>query len=178
MKKKLFVAGVSLATTMAVAFAAHAVILATAGDVVVFLPPDVRLNQTESDTDIMAFQERPCFQLPADLDTDQGTVNQGTWVKSYFLHADPVTTATLQGRIRFSDPIIGVISTTQGLYDSAICQRPGVVYPVDPDEAFWGLDAQTPLDDYNLLAPNELAVRMDIPSWTDNIRVLTSCGDD
>jgi hypothetical protein len=30
----------------------------------------------KSGTDIMAFQERGCFQLPADLETDQGTVGR------------------------------------------------------------------------------------------------------
>jgi hypothetical protein len=176
MMRRIVAAG-AFAAFVALAGIAHATIVATSGDVVLAVPADVRLGQTQSDLRIVAFQERGCFQLPNALATDQGGLAAGTWVQPHFLHADPVTNAVLQGRVRFANNILGVISSSAGLDASAVCQRPGTTYPAAGAEPNRGLDAATPLDDYMLLSPTELQVRMDIPSFSDQMRVLTSCGD-
>jgi hypothetical protein len=174
--KKMALAG-ALMATMTIAAAAHAVIVATTGDVIQLVPAGIALGQAQSNTDIIAFQETQCGPLGVNLNTDQGVLPANTPVECHILHADPVNMAvTLQGRIRFATPIVGIISASADLDASDVpCARAGVNYPAAGAEPYRGLDTQTPLDGYVLLSATELAVRMDVPSYSDQIRVLTAC---
>jgi hypothetical protein len=167
--------GLALGATSAVA-----AIVTVAPAVVQFVPANVRLNQTESDVRLIAFNERQCFALPFDLSTDQGVIPKNTKMSSHFVHGDPVTSLLLDGRVRFDNIIIGVISTSALLDASdASCGRAGVTYPALGAELNRGLEA-IQADDYTIIdAGRGIAVRMEIPvgSFTDQIRVLTCCGD-
>jgi hypothetical protein len=166
--------GLALAAT-----SAGAAIVAVLPDIVVFVPNDVRLNQTESDIRMIAFNERPCFSLNFDLVTDDGIIPKNTRMSSHFVHGDPDNTLLLNGRVRFDNTIIGVISTSTGLDASdGPCGRPGVVYPVAGAEPNRGLEPTTQADQYTIIAGGTgLEVDMEVPpaSFSDQIRVLTRC---
>lgn len=162
---------------------ASATIVATGLDAVQFVPVDVRLDQTESDVRIIAFNERqlPCVILKDDLPVDQGVIPKGTKLKSHFIHADPVNALLLEGRVRFDTQIVGVISTSAGLdATDALFGRPGVVYPNPGDEDFRGLEPGVQADQYQIIAGGfAIQVRLQVPfdSFSDQIRVLNCCGD-
>jgi hypothetical protein len=140
-------------------------------------PPDVRLNQLQSDTRIFAFNERQCFPLPAKVYTDEGSISAGTWVSCHLLHSDPVNPPILlSGAVRFSAPILGVISSS-ALLDASdgVCGWPVTTYPAPGAEAFRGLEPLQPNDQYAVVAPTDLQVRMDVPAYSDQIRVITEC---
>ena len=159
-----------------------ATIVAVFPAVVEFVPADVRLNQTESDVQIIAFNEVQCdkpVKAPG-LSTDQGVIPTGTKVKSHLVHMDPVTGVVLQGKVRFDTRIIGVISNSADLYDSDYLGRPGVVYPVAGVEQLRGLESTQPNDDYQIIQQGHgIRVRMDVPpfSFSDQVRVITCCPD-
>jgi hypothetical protein len=159
---------------------ASAAIVATGLDAVQFVPADVRLNQTESDVRIIAFNERQqCVTLAADLPVDNGVIPKGTKVKSHFIHEDAVTATVLDGRVRFDTQILGVISTSAGLdATDALFGRPGVTYPPSGSEPFRGLEPGVQLDQYQIILGGfGIQVRLEIPvdSFTDQIRVLNCC---
>lgn len=178
MKKKIALAAVVAAsiTTPALAF-----IDGWFGAVVKVAPPaDVRLDQSENNAIIQAFDERQCFVVPmGGLQTDQGLIPAGTLVSSHMAHGDPTVNnpLLLNGRVHFNADILGVMSTT-GLLDNsdALCGNPGTIYPsfIEPNRGYEGAPQ---LDDYALLAPRMLRVRMDVPvnSFSDQIRVITKC---
>jgi hypothetical protein len=156
--------------------------VATVPDVVQMVSNDVTLDQTESDVQIIAFNERGnglnCFALTKDVHTDQGMIPKSTLVKSHFIHGDPVTTLLLEGRVRFDTPIIGVISTS-ALLDASDGQlgRPGTTYPPAGSEPNRGLEAGQ-ADNYQVVGGGfVIAVRMEVPldSFSDQIRVVTAC---
>ena len=163
---------------------AGATIVATVPDAVELVLTDVRLNQSESDVEIRAFNERgngpQCFQLPYDLQTDHSVIPKFTWVKSHFIHADPVTTLLLDGRVRFDTQIIGVISSSAGLdATDALLGRPGTTYPPPGTEPNRGLEA-TQADAYAIVGAGfVIAVRVEVPpppdAFSDQIRVITAC---
>ena len=170
------------ATTAALALAATsatAAIVATAPAFVqIAPPPSVELNQLQSNVNLFAFNERQCFWLNFNLQTDQGFIPAFTKMSSHYLAGDPFTALTLDGRVRFDNRIIGVISTTAGLDASdAACGAPATVYPtgVEPNR---GLEPTTQADAYQIIGGGfVIRALMEIPlfSFSDHIRVLTQC---
>jgi len=157
---------------------APAAILGTLFDVAWLLPSDVTLDQTESDSMFLAFDERQCVVLSNDLVTDHGTIEAGTTVSCSFLHADPVTVMPFaQGKILFDSPIIGVISLSDDLDASdAVCGLSAVEYPAAGDETYRGLGSS--LDRYQIVAGGRgLHIQLDIPTASDHVRVITCCGN-
>lgn len=143
-------------------------------------PASVAVNMSQSNVSLQAFDERQCFPVPGGgILTDQGPIPPGTLVSSHMVHADPTpgNALLLTGRVHFNHDILGVISTTALLDGSdVVCGNPGTIYPtgVEPNRGF---EAPPQLDDYAVLAPRMLRVRMDVPvnSYSDQIRVITRC---
>lgn len=173
---------VAAATAFAVAAAprAEAAITGVVPDVVLFTPTDVSLHQTESDTDIIAFDERQCFSLVDDLVTDTNVIPAEPWnvVSSHLLLLDPETGGfVLDGKASFDGQIIGVISSSSGLDDSdAECGLSTVTYPAPGTEANRGLEGFQANDRYRIIQGGRgIQVQMDVPSFSDQIRVITCC---
>ena len=152
-------------------------------DIVINQPPDVSLNQTESDTEIKGFDEQQCITLSFDLKTDQGRIQEGIPLSCHFFHADPVTSTNLLGRASFDGKIIGVISTSDGLYESdpvTVCGLANVIYPPLPhsNEPNRGLENFQPNDYYNVSGNrHKIEISVDVPSFSDQVRVITECTD-
>ena len=163
-----------------VATPARAAIVAVIPDIVMFLPADVSLNQTESNVDIVGFDERQCFDPVADLTMDNGTIPGQAQVRisSHLLHADPVNgNVVLDGRAFFDGRILGVISDSTLLDDSdPICRNPAVTYPVAGNETLRGLEPGQAQDRYRIIAGGAgIEVQMDVSGASDQIRVITCC---
>ena len=143
-------------------------------------PANVSLNQSQSNVILQSFDERQCFQVPmGGLQTDQGMIGAGTFVSSHMVHANPTAgnPLLLGGRVHFNADILGVMSTALLLDNSdALCGNPGTIYPTGL-EVNRGLEGPPQVDDYTLLAPRLLGVRMEVPvnSFSDQIRVITRC---
>jgi hypothetical protein len=177
-KLAIITIGLAVGTTTATA-----AIVATGLDAVLFPPTDVRLNQTESDVEIRAINERQqCITLNQDLEVDEGVIHKGTKVKCHLIHADPDTALLLDGRVRFDTQILGVISTSTGLdATDAMCFRNGMVYPMPGDELNRGLEPGIQADTYQVFAGGfGIQVRMEVPldSFSDQVRTLNCCGDE
>lgn len=161
--------------------AASAAIVNTDGAVIEFTPASVVLGDEESDANIIAFDEKQCFTLAAALDTDQGTIPAKTEVSCHFIHSDAVVSfAQLQGRVRFDNVILGVISTPGDLDASDPVCDAGVLYPTELGlvEANRGLEPGIQVDQYQIIGGGfGIAVRMEIPanSFSDQVRVITEC---
>ncbi len=170
---------VTAALLFAVSTPAMATIIMTVPDIVFVTPPDVSLDQTESDVEIKGFDERQCISLNYDLMTDQGRILETTPFSCHLFHADPETTAMLIGRAAFDQRIIGVISDSAALDASdGPCGLPGVVYPIPGTEPFRGLEGTQPSDFYRVSNNRRrIEISVDIPSYSDQVRVLTECGD-
>jgi hypothetical protein len=162
------------------ATAAGAAIVAVFGDAVQFTPASVVLNTAQSNVNFAAFNERQCFQLANDLEVDEGVIPANTWVSCHFNHADPAAAAGafFEGRVRYDAPIIGVISSASGLDDSDDDCMNGVVYPVPGTEPNRGLEAFQ-VDQYQIIMGGfGIALRFDVPSFSDEVRVITQCAQD
>ena len=158
------------------ATSATAAIIAVVPSVVLFVPLNVSLNQTQSNTQIAAFDEKQCIVLAADLQTDQGVIPKNTRISSHFLHTDPVSVSLLSGRAQFDSDIIGVISTSAKLDASDVpCGRAGVIYPVPGTELNRGLEAFQPNDQYTIISSRVIQIQTDVPSFSDQVRVITCC---
>ncbi len=177
MKRKSLQAVFATAALVAGSTSALATIVAVAPDAVLFVPADVRLDQTESNVRIIAFDEKQCRTLPADLHTGQSMIGAGTKISSHLLHMDPVNAAVvLDGKARFDAQILGVISSSSLLDDSDFLRRPGVIYPMPGAELNSGLEAFQPNDRYQIIqAGQAIHVQMDVPSFSDQVRVITCC---
>jgi hypothetical protein len=174
---RLAAAAVVLVSGVSVAFAN---IVAVVPDVVLFTPADVRLNATQSDVRIIGFNER-CVELASPLHTDQGVIPAGERVQCHFFHNDPWNPPTLlDGRARFDNDIIGVISSSALLDDSdPVCGRPGVVYPAAGTEPFRGFEAFQPDDRYQIIYGGRgIEIQSDVTAYTDQLRVVTCCDSD
>lgn len=164
--------------------AASAQIINTTMDIIEFTPASVVLGDEESDVQLIAFDERQCFPLGVALQTDQGMLAAGTEVSCHLVHGDAVVNfPQLQGRVRFDNQIIGVISTSAELDDSDAECDAGVLYPTELGlvEAARGLEPATQVDQYQIVAGGfGIAVRMEIPmnSFSDQVRVFTECEGD
>jgi hypothetical protein len=170
--RNVLAASVALAAGATVARAA---IVAVFGDAVQFTPGSVVLNATQSNANFAAFDELQCFQLAADLAVDEGIIPAHTWVSCELNHADPATAAGYQGRVRYDNRILGVISTSAGLDASDAACMDGVVYPAPGAEPDRGLDAGQ-LDAYQIVAGGfGIALRFEVPSFTDQVRVIIEC---
>lgn len=158
-----------------------AAIVATAPDVGQIAPPvSVVQGALQSDLQIFAFNERQCFPLPADLDTDRGHIPAGTQVSCHLLHMDPVQPPlVLAGKARFNALIIGVISDSADLDASdGPCKWQNTVYPPAGMEQRRGLEPTQPNDQYNIIQGGfGIQVRMDVQSGSasDQVRVITHC---
>lgn len=175
-------AGAIVALLGAWSFSALAHIVNVGGDAVLFTPASVVQDQNESDTDITSFDEKQCFTLQDDLETDQGTIPAGTSVSCHMMQADPANPPqTYQGTTVFDGPILGVISDSQLLEDSDDpCGLGTVDYP--PPAGFLdfrGLESSQPADQYRRVQGGcGLQVEMDVPSFQDQIRIVTACCDE
>ncbi|MFC1526215.1 T9SS type A sorting domain-containing protein [Candidatus Latescibacterota bacterium] len=141
----------SIACAVIAAMAASGVLadVSVAGAIQVVTPPeDLTLNAYENSDSIRVFRERDGYTLPADLKVNflawPGTytnygpeplspmiIPAGTVINSYFLHADPVGTAsaTLSGSLIFDEMILGVILQAHLLNASDGLGVAGTVYP-------------------------------------------------
>jgi len=155
-----------------------ATIIAVAPDVVLSTPADVSLDQTESDVQIIAFDEQQCVTLHDDLETDQGIIPDGAEVSCHFFHMDSANGGPiLDGKARFDADIIGVISSS-ALLDASDrpCGLTTVIYPAPGVEPFRGLEAFQANDRYQVIqAGRGIKVQMDVPSYSDQLRVITCC---
>jgi hypothetical protein len=174
---KLAVLGLGVA---AGATSAVAAIVAVSGAIVLGAPASVVLGATESNVRIVGFNEKQCITLKKDMDTDHGTIPAGSEVSCHFFHSDPVTASVLAGRARFDSHIIDVISGSGDLDASdPPCRRPGVMYPPAGTEANRGLEAFQATDNYQIIdAGFGIQMQMDVPSFSDQLRVITCCGED
>jgi hypothetical protein len=164
------------------ATSATAAIVATAPAAVqIAPPPSVELNQLQSNVNLFAFNERQCFRLNFNLQTDKGFIPAFTRMSSHFVSGDPFAQLLLTGRVRFDGPIIGVISSTALLDASdASCGAAGTVYPtgLEPNRGF---ELAPQADAYQIIAGGfGIEVTMDVPplSFSDHLRVLTRCDCD
>ena len=156
-------------------------IVGVAGDAVLVTPPDVTQDQNESDTAIQSFDEKQCFTLMADLETDQGTIPAGTEVSCHMMRVDPVTDTLLQGVALFDAQILGVISGSEELDDSDSPCGDGVIYPAAGVEDFRGLEQDTQADAYRPVQGGcGLQLRSEVPpdSFQDQVRIITKCCDE
>ena len=165
--------GLLLAAVPAISMAA---IVAVRPDVIISTPADVTLNQTESDVDIKAFDERQCFNLTSPLAVDGAVIPAGTGVSCHFMHFDPVSSnITLSGKARFDTPIIGVISISPDLTASDLVCGQGVIYPPAGTEIFRGLDPVFTNDQY-VVNGRRIRVNLEVDTASDQLRVITDCG--
>jgi hypothetical protein len=159
---------------------ADAAITGVVPDVVVSAPSNVAVDQTESDTDIIAFDERQCFKLSANLVTDTNYIPATEYniVSSHLLHVDPANGGSvLTGKARFDGLIIGVISSSALLDDSDVeCGASGVTYPPYGIETYRGLESFQARDRYRIIQGGYgIQVEMDVPAFSDQVRVITCC---
>jgi hypothetical protein len=158
-----------------------ATIVAVGGDVLLVAPPaSVDLDQTESDVDIIGFNERQCFSLNNNLQTDQGVIPAGTKVSCHFFHMDPVNepSAVLSGSARFNADVLGFISSEPSLDASdKVCRHkkqpdyPSVPTPgAEPDR---GLEPGP--DGYQVINGKRVKIQMVVPEFSDQLRVITRC---
>lgn len=162
---------------------AFAAITGTQPNIAPFMPPNVNLGATQNDFWIMGFDEMSYCNvpLPADLETDQGTISAGDYVQCHFFHAEPLNPPiVLVGRAAFDADIIGVISESALLDDSdAICGDPNVIYPAPPvpsGQPFRGLEAFQAGDYYQVSGNLQgIEIGVDVPTYSDQVRVITSC---
>ncbi len=158
---------------------AVAAIINVLPDIVLWAMTDVTLDATESDVMIRAMDERQCFVPAADLQMDDALIpaTQNNLISCHFFHLDPVNNGAgvvLDGKARFDGPILGVISSSVGLNNSdGPCGLPGVMYATG--EFNRGLEPFQ-VDGYRT-AGNRIEMRMDVPSFSDQLRVITCCGD-
>ena len=171
-------AGAIVALLGAWTVSALAHIVNVGGDAILFTPAGVVQDQNQSDTNITSFDEKQCITLKDDLETDQGTIPAGTSVSCHMMQADPANPPqTYQGTAVFDGPILGVISDSGLLDDSDDpCGLKTVDYPLPAAEPFRGLEAFQPTDQYRRVQGGcGLQVQFDVPSWQDEVRVITEC---
>jgi len=170
--------------------AAHAAITSTGGAVSsTAAPASVAVGALESDTTIIAFEERRNRVLTAPLVLDvtavgtydatspaltPGVVPPGTTVSSYFVHADALGggSVTLSGNLGVDETILGIIVTDAGLDASdAPFGANGTVYATG--SGFRGLNFAT---DTLSLSPNRRQIQITFPvnGVTDQIRIITA----
>ncbi len=95
---------------------------------VIGAPCSVAPNALENDTLMRLFPERLAYALPSAVTVtapngSTQTIAQGTLVDSYYLHADWINggqnvAKLFKGNVSFSQPILGVIKTSNGLLAS------------------------------------------------------------
>ena len=158
-----------------VATSAAAAITNVNGDVVQIVPApaSVVLGAIQSNLDIFTFNER-CVLLAADLPVDGGFIPAGTWVKSHFIHSDPLAVSALGGSVQFASPILAVISTTADLYSSdPILGKSQVDYPPAGMEPLRGLEGG---DAYAIVGAGlGISVAFMTSDASDQLRVITLC---
>ena len=173
---------------------APAAILVTSGDVSFQTPATVRLGGTESDTELLAFDEKD-FTLPSVLNlgvsrcgfydsTSQvlasgpPVIFPGTSVESHLIHGDAVGTTgavLLSGTVRFRDPIVAVIFESDDLDAGQEFQHAGVLYPSSGSEAGRGIELDTDNDQFEIdCFTNSISVQLSIGEFSDQVRVLTA----
>jgi len=103
------------------------IVSVTGGISLIEAPASVAPGELESSTNAWAFDERQSYELSSDLMVDRlsgttsaGTINSGTVVNSYFIHADPLGSGTdpadvvnISGTVTFDTAILGLIWTGQ-----------------------------------------------------------------
>jgi hypothetical protein len=170
---------------------AAAGIVGTTGQVDVLSSPPASLKpgHLQSNSHVFAFTEQTDLTLstavkvdittPGTYETDNsltpGTINAGTAVESYFLHADPRNNDTMfDGSVTFSTPILGVmvLSATLSASDAQLGAT-GTVY--DTDDSGRGLELTTG-QDYVTLSSNleTLTFHFFTHANLDEVRILTA----
>lgn len=162
------------------ATAASAAIINVQPDIVFGTSNDLTQDATESDTTILGMDEEQCFVPAVALDMDDGFIppTNNNLISCHIFHLDPVNNGAgivLDGRARFDGPILGVISSSAGLDASDVpCGPEGVDYPTG--DANRGLEGFQPLDRYRVNG-DRIRLQMDVPTFMDQVRVITCCGD-
>ena len=155
-------------------------IASSTGDVVIVpAPASVADGTHESDTQVIAFQERVGVVLPA-LPASVSDVPAGTIVNSYLLHFDPVgaTGASHQvaGSVTFNEPILGVFYSDAALAatDSSL-GNPNTFYgsSATRQAEFTGIYPPPAPLDFIGFTGNTLTVDWRANSQADEVRVIT-----
>ena len=147
--------------------------------IIVPAPPSV-LDDDVTTFGQQGFNEAQGVITSKDYQMDYGVwLPAGSWVDSHmiFLNIPPGTGgATHQNVVwTFSGPILGVMSDSGGLLEAASTVElgaPTTIYPTDPYD-LRGMEKAAALDDYSIIAPNQLLVSMGVGQPGDWIRVVT-----
>ncbi len=161
-------------------------------------PASVVQGAYESDTSIRAFNEVQNFLLGADINVNMtspgtasvvtvpsivrtgltpGTVSAGTYVNSYFLHLDGLTSGSgtrLKGSITFDQEILGVIMLSNDVISSSNYFSPftSTAYPT----VMGGTGSLDSHFEFFTISPDSrtLTLEMAVLNWSlDQVRVVT-----
>jgi hypothetical protein len=155
-------------------------IASSTGDVVIVpAPASVADGTNESDTQVIAFQERVGVVLPA-LPASVSDVPAGTIVNSYLLHFDPVgaigASHQVAGSVTFNEPVLGFFYSAEALAATdAILGNPNTFYGSSAarQAEFTGIyPPPSPLD-FIGVAGNTVTVDWRANSQADEVRVIT-----
>jgi hypothetical protein len=166
--------------------AASAAITGTTGHVQQVAPPaSVTANVLQSDTRILAFDERQCVTLATSLAVDitpgggAGTIPAGTSVSSQFLHFDPTgaSVVTLSGSVTTDTPVLGVITSQANLDASDSLGAPGTTYPTG--DAARDLEPAGPFpadgDSAAISGVDTVTVTLKDRFHFDQVRIISEC---
>jgi len=190
MKQNVITMSMCVLALCVAAGSSFAGIIGTTGDVTVIAPPpDATQDKLESNSTIFAWVEKQIFKLPVGVTTNasapglydspadlsNATLPAGSWVHSYYVHADyvgsppPGTAGTwLSGSITFEEDILGVITTDGDLLAAhPILGAPGTLY----DDGFaTGLDLNDkPRWDRFILSADMHTVEI-VQFWVSTVR--------
>ncbi|MBX7074085.1 MAG: hypothetical protein K1X71_13150 [Pirellulales bacterium] len=176
-----------------------------AGVIPIAPPPSVLPGVLESNTDAYRFDEQQVLlgvAVAVDIATpglydnsnpdDPGVIPAGTWVRSYFLHRDPVgsafgvVTGTVisptkvlgiifsDANLDATDPLVGALGTT---YPTGTGFR-GMEIPfiITPDEIFWdGNQVTVSFESDAALVVDQIRVLAEIPEPASATITLSGC---
>jgi hypothetical protein len=109
-------------------------------------------------------------------DLTPGTIAGGTWVSSYYLHADPVgasgTVYTYVGSVSFDSDILGIAALNSELLSTNLLGAAGTTYP--GAGAVNGLDFPDGTDSFTVSSDRRtLSFRLAAWAGADALRVIT-----
>jgi hypothetical protein len=175
--------------------------ISTAGNIsLITAPASVVESALESDTEIRLFSEVQNFLLGADLNVSMsspgtasvvsttpppvvrtgltpGTISAGTYVNTYFLHLDGLTSGTgtrLSGSVTFDQDIIGVIMLSNNVISSSALFGPSTstAYPT----VMAGTGTLDSANEFITISSDgrTLTLEMAVLNWSlDQVRVIT-----
>lgn len=151
----------------------QAAVLAGGTATLVSPPPVVGSDNIDRDV-IYAFNEKQGVTLGSELTPDEGTpIASGTKVDSHFVFYDPDVALRRIATVKFSGPILGIMTTFAGQVATAAFENPSTTYLYS---TYTGLELGTgpATEDYlTILAPDLLEVNFRAITPGDYIRVFT-----